>query len=178
MTLEDDPLRIAIHAPPEHTSHRWLVPVLCSAAILSALMQTLVIPIVVELPVLLHTSRSNASWVLTATLLASAVSAPIAGRLGDMYGKRRALVCCILLLLLGSLICALSSSLGSLVIGRALQGTATSTIPLGIGIMRDHLPRERVGRWVREQGAESFNQAVGPVGSVDVQHAGAPSANT
>ncbi|NUR96034.1 MAG: MFS transporter, partial [Kribbellaceae bacterium] len=63
-----------------------VVPVLASAGITVALMQTLVIPLVPELPRLLHASASGTAWAITATLLAAAVATPIMGRLGDMYG--------------------------------------------------------------------------------------------
>jgi EmrB/QacA subfamily drug resistance transporter len=123
---------------------RAAVAVLAFSGILSALMQTIVIPLVSDLPRLLNTTASNASWVITSTLLAAAVTTPISGRLGDMFGKRRMLVICVLLLILGSVICALSSTLLVVIVGRALQGAATSVIPLGISILRDHLPPERV----------------------------------
>lgn len=122
-----------------------IVAVLAFTGILSALMQTIVVPILVQLPQLLHTDPSNTSWVITATLLAAAVTTPISGRLADIHGKRRVLVACIALLILGSVLCALTSSFLIVVIGRALQGAATSVIPLGISILRDELPPERVG---------------------------------
>ena len=57
-------------------------------------MQTLVIPLIPELPKLLNTNASNASWVITATLLVAAVATPVVGRLGDMYGPKRLLIAC------------------------------------------------------------------------------------
>jgi EmrB/QacA subfamily drug resistance transporter len=120
------------------------VAVLAFSGILSALMQTIVVPLVGELPRMLNTSADNASWVITATLLAAAVTTPISGRLGDMYGKRRMLIVCVLLLIAGSVLCAITSSLSVVIAGRALQGAATSVIPLGISILRDELPPERV----------------------------------
>jgi MFS family permease len=44
------------------------------------------VPVIKDLPELLNTTPANAAWVLTATLLAGAVAAPIMGRLGDLYG--------------------------------------------------------------------------------------------
>src|SRR4051794_35556774 len=69
-----------------------LVPVLAFAGIVVAVMQTLLVPVIKDLPVLLDTAPSNATWVMTATLLAGAVATPIMGRLGDLYGKRRMLL--------------------------------------------------------------------------------------
>ncbi|MFD3618534.1 MFS transporter [Streptomyces sp. NPDC058676] len=128
-------------APPRSNA---VVAVLAFAGIVVALMQTLVIPIVPELPKLLDASASNTAWAVTATLLAAAVATPVVGRLGDMYGKRRMLLVSIVLLITGSVVCALSDSVVPMIAGRALQGLAAGVIPLGISIMRDVLPAERL----------------------------------
>ncbi|MFG1906239.1 MFS transporter [Kribbella sp. NPDC048928] len=130
-----------------------VVPVLASAGITVALMQTLVIPLIPELPRLLHASASGTAWAITATLLAAAVATPIMGRLGDMYGKRRMLLISIGMLVAGSVVAALSSSLVPMIAGRALQGLASGVIPLGISIMRDELPSEKVGSAVAQMSA-------------------------
>ncbi|MCW2871652.1 MAG: major facilitator superfamily 1 [Streptomyces oryziradicis] len=122
-----------------------VVGVLAFAGIVVALMQTLVVPLIPQLPTLLHASASNASWAITATLLAGAIATPVLGRLGDMYGKRRMLLVSLALLVAGSVVCALADSLTPMVIGRVLQGCAMGVIPLGISIMRDELPPEKLG---------------------------------
>lgn len=127
-------------APPNMT-----IAVLAGAGIVASLMQTLVVPLIGDLPALLHTSSANASWVLTATLLAGAVATPVIGRLGDLFGKKRMLLVCVALLAVGSVVCGLSSSLVPMVVGRALQGVGMGIIPLGISTMRDVIPQERLG---------------------------------
>ncbi|MET8976647.1 MFS transporter [Streptomyces sp. NPDC004539] len=122
-----------------------VVAVLAFGGIVVSLMQTLVIPIVPELPKLLNASASDATWAVTATLLAAAVATPVMGRLGDMYGKRRMLLVSLLTLVVGSVVAALSDQLAPMIVGRALQGLASGVIPLGISIMRDELPAERLG---------------------------------
>jgi MFS family permease len=122
-----------------------IIVVLAVAGIVVALMQTLILPIVPQLPRLLHSSASGATWAVTATLLTAAVATPVSGRLGDMYGKRRMMLTSLVVMLTGSLVAALSNSLAPLVAGRALQGAASGVIPLGISILRDELPRERLG---------------------------------
>ncbi len=131
------------HPPSPRTNA--VVAVLAFAGIVVSLMQTLVIPIVPELPRLLDAPASDAAWAVTATLLAAAVATPVMGRLGDMYGKRRMLLVSIVLLVAGSVVCALSDSLVPMIVGRVLQGLASGVIPLGISIMRDELPAERLG---------------------------------
>ncbi|MFD7092105.1 MFS transporter [Streptomyces sp. NPDC059896] len=121
---------------------------LAAAGIVASLMGTLMIPLVGELPELLHTSASSASWVITAPLLTGAVATPVFGRLGDLYGKRRLLLVCVALLVAGSVICALTSSLVPMVAGRAVQGVGMGVVPLGISTMRDVVAPERMGRSV------------------------------
>ncbi|MFH8593353.1 MFS transporter [Streptomyces rimosus] len=122
-----------------------VVPVLAFAGIVVAVMQTMLVPVIKDLPVLLATAPSNATWVMTATLLTGAVATPIMGRLGDLYGKRRMLLASLAFMVVGSLICGFTVDMATMLIGRALQGFAMGAIPLGIGIMRDQLPRERLG---------------------------------
>ncbi|MEU1801369.1 MFS transporter [Streptomyces sp. NPDC019937] len=130
---------------PQREVGGGFVAVLAFCGIAVSVMQTLVVPLVSELPQLLHTTSSNASWVVTATLLAGAVSTPVMGRLGDMFGKRRMLMVALTLLVVGSLTCAVTSDLVVMVVGRAIQGGAMGAIPLGISIMRDELPPEKLG---------------------------------
>jgi MFS family permease len=122
-----------------------VVPVLAFAGIVVAVMQTLLVPVIKDLPQLLDTAPSNATWVLTSTLLSGAVATPIMGRLGDLYGKRRMLVLSLAVMVIGALVSAFTSELITMIVGRTLQGFAMGAIPLGIGLMRDMLPRERLG---------------------------------
>lgn len=93
---------------------------------------------------MLGTTADNASWLITATLLAGAVATPIVSRLADMYGKRRMMVTALGTALAGSLLGAVSELLPLLITARALQGVGLALIPVGIAIMRDELPQERV----------------------------------
>ncbi|MFD8782029.1 MFS transporter [Kitasatospora sp. NPDC059599] len=122
-----------------------IVATLAFTGTVAAIMQTLVTPLISELPRLLHTTASNASWVITATLLSAAVFVPISGRLGDLLGKRTMLIASCVPLLLGSVLCALSSSVVPMITGRALQGMGMGLVPLGISLLRDVLPPERLG---------------------------------
>lgn len=135
-TTTDEPVRRASGAT---------VPVLAFAGIVVAVMQTLLVPVIKDLPRLLDTSPSNATWVLTSTLLSGAVATPIMGRLGDLFGKRRMLIASLSVMVVGALLSALTDALVPMIVGRTLQGVAMGAIPLGIGLMRDMLPRERLG---------------------------------
>ncbi|MGW5230725.1 MFS transporter [Streptomyces nodosus] len=130
---------------PARRQSGTIVPVLAFAGIVVAVMQTLLVPVIKDLPALLSTTPSNATWVLTSTLLSGAVATPIMGRLGDLYGKRRMLLASLAVMVIGALISGFTAAVLPMIVGRTLQGFAMGAIPLGIGLMRDMLPRERLG---------------------------------
>lgn len=135
MVTRTSPLRALFPLPPA-----LIIAVLCFGSLCGALMQSLVIPIQSELPSLLGTNPSNASWVVTVTLLAGAVAMPVSGRLADLYGKKRVIVVSAVILLLGSVVTAASGTLGPVLVGRALQGVAMGYIPVAISLVRELAP--------------------------------------
>lgn len=149
-----------------------LIAVLSASGISVSLMQTLIIPLLPELPKLLNASPSDASWAITATLLTAAVATPVFGRLGDMYGPKPMLITCALMLIAGSVVAASTSSLLPLIVGRALQGFGIPIIPLGISVLRSAVPPEKVGS---AMGLMSASLGVGgalglPLSAVIAQH--------
>ncbi|MEP6481964.1 MAG: MFS transporter [Rhodoglobus sp.] len=126
-------------------SDRAMIATLALTGLIAAFMQTLVTPIIPRLPQLLDTTEADASWVLTATLLAAAISTPISGRLGDMYGKRRIVLLLLCIMVAGSIVSAFSDTLVPMVIGRVLQGVGLGVIALGISILRDVIHPKNLG---------------------------------
>jgi EmrB/QacA subfamily drug resistance transporter len=118
--------------------------ILSAGALAFSLAQTMLIPALGELTHQLDTDASGIAWVLTGYLLAAAVATPVAGRLGDMFGKRRLLVLSLLAFGVGSAVAAVGTSLEFVVLGRVLQGVGGGIFPLCFGIIRDEFPRERV----------------------------------
>jgi len=121
-----------------------VVTMLSCCGIVVSLQQTLLLPLLPDLPRLLDTSADSASWLVTATLLSGAVATPTISRLADMYGKRRMMVLSLGVAVAGSLLGALSQALPLLIGARALQGVGVALIPVAIAIMRDELPRDKV----------------------------------
>lgn len=165
--------------PPTPTAARsgnpnLIIAVLAFAGIAVSVMASLVIPILVDLPELLHTTETNASWVVTSTLLAAAVATPVMGRLGDMYGKRRMMLISLLLLVAGSLISAFTAALIPMLVGRTLQGIGSGLIPLAISLLRDTVPRERLGSAVALISSSlGIGGALGlPAAAIVAQHLG------
>ncbi|MGV8873521.1 MAG: MFS transporter [Rhodococcus sp. (in: high G+C Gram-positive bacteria)] len=111
-----------------------------------SLAQSLLIPELGPLARELGTDQSTVTWLLTAYLISASVATPIAGRLGDIMGKDRALVISLALLAVGSLIGALAPNVGWMIVARALQGAGGGVLPLSFGIIRDVLPPARVAQ--------------------------------
>lgn len=135
------------HAPqatepvPTRFSPVVVIATLCLGSLSGALMQSLVIPIQADLPRLLHTGAGSASWAVTATLLAAAVTMPVTGRLADMFGKKKVLVVSAAILVLGSLAAAIADGLAPFLVGRVLQGMAMGYIPVAISMVREIAPQ-------------------------------------
>ncbi|MFF4833797.1 MFS transporter [Streptomyces sp. NPDC001315] len=131
-------------APQSSGRAGGIVATLALAGTVAAIMQTLVTPLIAELPQILDTSSSNAAWVITITLLVAGVCVPVSGRLGDLIGKRRMMLICVVPLIIGSVVCALSSSVVPMIVGRGLQGMGMGMVPLGIALLRDVVPAEKL----------------------------------
>ncbi|GAA3978144.1 MFS transporter [Actinomadura viridis] len=141
--LTTAPVRLARRpGEPPHTT--LVLAALATAGMVVSVQQSLVIPLLPRLMELFHTSVTAVTWVFTASLLAGAVGTPLLSRFGDMYGKKKMILLAIGMLVAGSVVCALSSSLSVLVAGRAMQGVSVALIPLAIGTIRDAFPAERV----------------------------------
>ena len=125
-------------------SYGTVLSILFAAGLIYTMLLTLLLPAVRTLARGLHGSEIDVTWVLTAYVLSGAVATPIVGRLGDMYGKKRALVCLFITVAAGTLVTALSTSLAPMVIGRLLAGVASGVFPLAYGIIRDEFDGERV----------------------------------
>ncbi|MGW2565828.1 MFS transporter [Streptomyces sp. NPDC001537] len=152
---------------------RLTIPVLAFGGILMAVMQTVVVPLLPDLPRLTGSSAATVSWMVTATLLSGAVLTPVLGRAGDMYGKRKVLTSALALMTVGSVMCALSSDIVVLIAARALQGAAASVVPLSISILRDELPQARRGSAVALMSSTvGIGAALGlPLAALVVQYA-------
>jgi EmrB/QacA subfamily drug resistance transporter len=131
-------------APVLRQHYGLTLAVLMVSALAYALSQTLVAPALPAIQRELHTSTTTVTYVLTAYLLSASVATPIMGRLGDMFGKERMLVVTLAAFGAGSLIAALSHSIGVLIAGRVIQGVGGAVFPLAFGIIRDEFPPERV----------------------------------
>src|SRR5687767_7261715 len=119
---------------PANRSVVLLIAVLVFAEVVSAFESSMVFVAVPRFMEVFDASAADVGWTLTAFLLVTAASAVLAGRLGDIYGRKKVLVIVLLVSAVGSAISLLGNSLDMVVAGRALQGVAGGIMPLCFGI--------------------------------------------
>src|SRR6266487_4698781 len=136
-----------------HTSSNSLKIPICAWKVLAILSciatmvmyaETMLIPAIPDLIKDFHVSYSTSAWILTAYLITGAVMTPIAGKLSDIYGRKKMVLIIFIIYIIG--ICAgrLSSNITFLVIARVIQGIGISMFPIAFGIIRDQLPRDKL----------------------------------
>lgn len=121
-----------------------LVAAMSVVALVVAVLQTGVVPILGVMADQLDASLVDISWTVTANLLAAASTTPLIGRLADLNVKKQVLLAVLGVVLVGSLLAALTASLPLLILARVLQGASFALYPIGISILREELPPERL----------------------------------
>src|SRR6476646_1781013 len=92
---------------------------------------------------------NHLSWVVTSYLLASTVSTPIYGKLGDMYGRKPVFLAAIIIFLVGSMLAGLSQSMDQLIAFRFLQGAGAGGLMVSAqAIIADIVPPRQRGRYM------------------------------
>ncbi|MEU8461024.1 MFS transporter [Streptomyces sp. NPDC029003] len=153
----------AASAPAEARNRNETVIVfaLSLAAMVVSMMQTLPVPILGLIRNDLGTSTANVSWVTTATLLSAAVFTPLLGRFGDQHGKKPTLVAVLGVMVAGSVVAALATSLPLLILGRVLQGAATAIFPLALSVLREEVrPQKLPGAMALVSGTLAFGSGL------------------
>jgi EmrB/QacA subfamily drug resistance transporter len=135
---------------PEPLSHRQIQVIysgLLLGILLAALDQTIVST---ALPTIVGDlgGLNRLSWVVTSYLLASTITQPIYGKLGDLYGRKRLFQAAIVIFLIGSALCGIAQNMDELIGFRALQGLGAGGLIVGaLSIIGDIVPPRERGRY-------------------------------
>lgn len=148
-------------APPRQLSGAAAV-VLALGALDFGLEQSIILPAFARLAAHYDTSILGVTWLGAGFLLAAAIAVPLCGRLGDQVGKKRMILVSLGLFGVGSVVCAVATSIAIAVVGRAIQGLGAAVVPLALSLARDTVPREQLPRVVGiVAGAGSVGAALG-----------------
>ncbi|MHB8396852.1 MAG: MFS transporter [Thermoplasmataceae archaeon] len=106
--------------------------------------EMMVFPAMPTLQAYFTTSPTTISWIISAFLIVGSILSPLFGRLGDSHGKKRMLLISLAFYISGVAMAGFSTSVSMLIFSRALQGIGFSAFPLGIAIVADVFPREKL----------------------------------
>lgn len=145
--------------PKRGTSHatRTLL-VLTGVALLVNYVETMVIPGIPVIQTHFSTTQTIAAWITSAYLIVGSAVSPLFGKLGDVFGKKRMFLLSLSFYIVGVGMAGFSPSIYFLIGARALQGVGFAIIPLGLAIVTDVFPKERVAT---AQGIISGTFAIG-----------------
>jgi MFS family permease len=147
------------------------------AALTFSVSQTMMNPALSVIETRFNASQTTVAWTLSAFFIMAALSPSIVGRLGDMFGKKRALVLELIVFCAGAIACALAPTISWLIAGRVLMGAGAGIFPLAYSIVRDELEPRRVPAAI---GLIAAMIGVGiafgfPIGGLMIDHLGLPS---
>jgi len=94
----------------------------------------------------LSASTDEATWVLTSYLVSNAIILPATNWLGQLFGRKRFLISCIIISTLASALCGLAGSLGFLIMARVLQGAVGGALqPISQAVLMESFPQQKRG---------------------------------
>jgi MFS family permease len=128
------------------SSSAWLaLAIICGLALVTMYGETMVLPAIPDFIKDFGISYNTSSWILSSYLIAGAVMTPIAGKLSDIYGKKKILLIVMMIYSAGILAGGFANSLPFLLAARIAQGVGISMFPIAFGIVRDIFPIQKLG---------------------------------
>src|SRR6476620_2348359 len=127
------------------SSRAWTTLLVLGLAVLITMYgETMLLPAIPDIIKELGISYNTSSWILTAYLISGAVATPIAGKLSDIYGRKKMVLIILIVYIIGICAGGLSSNISFLLIARVIQGIGISIFPIAFGIIRDQMPKEKL----------------------------------
>jgi MFS family permease len=121
-----------------------VVAILSSIATMVMYAETMLVPAIPDLINDFNMPYSTSSWILTTYLISGAVMTPIAGKLSDIYGKKKILLIIMIFYTIGVSIAGFSTNIDFMLIARGFQGVGLSMFPIAFSIVRAQFPRQKM----------------------------------
>ncbi|MFL6431103.1 MAG: MFS transporter [Nitrososphaeraceae archaeon] len=126
-------------------SSAWItLAILGSTILITMYGETMLLPAIRDIITDFDISYSTSSWILTAYLIAGAVATPIAGKLSDIYGRKKIVLIILIIYILGISAGGFSTNISFLLVARVIQGIGISMFPIAFGIIRDQLAKDKL----------------------------------
>src|SRR3989442_6693389 len=123
----------------------WItLAILGSTVLITMYGETMLLPAIRDIIKDFDISYTTSSWILTAYLISGAVATPIAGKLSDIYGRKKMVVIILIIYIIGISAGGLSTNISFLLIARVIQGIGISIFSIAFGIIRDQLPKDKL----------------------------------
>lgn len=106
--------------------------------------ETMILPAIPDFIRDFNISYSTSSWLLSAYIIAAAVMTPIAGRLSDIYGKKKILLIVMAVYTVGIIAGRFATNIEFMLAARAAQGVGMAMFPIAFGIIREVLPEKKL----------------------------------
>ncbi|MFY3740596.1 MAG: MFS family permease [Candidatus Nitrosomirales archaeon] len=106
--------------------------------------ETMILPAIPDFIRNFNISYSTSSWLLSAYIIAAAVMTPIAGKMSDIYGKKKILLIVMGVYLIGVLAGRFATNIEFMLAARAAQGIGMAMFPIAFGIIREVFPEKKL----------------------------------
>jgi len=126
-------------------SSGWITLIILSCLGLIVMFdETMILPAIPDFIRDYNISYSTSSWILSSYIIAGAVMTPIAGKLSDIYGKKKILLLVMAVYAIGILSGRFAHSIEFMLMARVAQGIGMSMFPIAFGIIREVLPEKKL----------------------------------
>jgi MFS family permease len=123
----------------------WLsIAILSSISGMGVYAETMIMPAIPDIIKSYHLEYDDSSWIIGSFIISGAIMTPVSGQLSDIYGKKNILIIMVIIYAIGAIAGGFGRDFYSLIASRVLQGVGLSIVPVGLSIMSDLFPKEKI----------------------------------
>jgi MFS family permease len=121
--------------------HAWFTLAILSSTLLTVFFsETMLLPAIPEIIQDFNIPYGTAAWIFSAYLIVAAVMTPVAGRLSDLYGKKKVLLTLLSIYIAGLTAGGFADNISFLLATRLIQGVGLAAVPAAFSLLRDTFP--------------------------------------
>jgi MFS family permease len=125
--------------------HAWITLAILSSTLLTVFFsETMLLPAIPEIIEDFNIPYGTAAWIFSAYLIVAAVMTPVAGRLSDLYGKKKVLLILLTIYIAGLAAGGFADNISFLLATRIIQGLGLAAVPAAFSLLRDTFPPSKL----------------------------------